>query len=151
TVTVELTDSDRPGAAEAAEAATLLLALPWELIHSDHDFLFGQEGAVLVRRGLSGNSPLPALATDPPIRVLLVTPRPEDESNAWVDHRVSVRPLIDALSELEDVVELKVLEPPTFSALEQELARATYHVIHFDGHGVYDRRRRMGSLAFENP
>jgi tetratricopeptide (TPR) repeat protein len=40
--------------------------------------------------------------------------------------------------------------------LEQALTRAAeekrpYHVIHFDGHGVYDREHGLGALCFEDP
>ena len=51
---------------------------------------------------------------------------------------------------------LHVLSPPTFDALGKELKRAfdarePYHVVHFDGHGVYDRRVGLGGLCFEDP
>ena len=41
-------------------------------------------------------------------------------------------------------------------ALRQELDRARsqkqpYHVVHFDGHGVYDRTVGLGGLCFEHP
>jgi hypothetical protein len=49
-----------------------------------------------------------------------------------------------------------VLSPPTLPALREELDRATrearpYHVVHFDGHGVFDRRAGLGGLCFEDP
>jgi hypothetical protein len=58
----------------------------------------------------------PDLATKPPIRVLLVSPRPEDESTPQIDHRVGALPVIEALTGLGDLAEFKVLEPPTFQA-----------------------------------
>ena len=141
---------------EAAEAATLLLSLPWELIHDERGFLFQGKRAVRVRRSLPNRHPQGALATDPPIRVLLVSPRPEDDSAAYIDHRASARPLVEALSELGDKARFKLLEPPTFPALEAELQRAAeagepYHVVHFDSHGVYDRNHGLGMLCFEDP
>ena len=141
---------------EANEAATLLLSLPWELIHDEKSYLFQGARPVRVRRSLPNRDQQPALATLPPIRVLLVSPRPEDESAAYIDHRVSARPLVDALSPLGKLAEFRILEPPTFPALEAELLRATqvgepYHVVHFDGHGVYDRKHGLGMLCFEEP
>jgi tetratricopeptide (TPR) repeat protein len=49
-----------------------------------------------------------------------------------------------------------VLAPPTLSALREELdgarrAGTPYHVVHFDGHGTYDRRAGLGGLCFEDP
>ena len=30
-------------------------------------------------------------------------------------------------------------------------AKEPYHVVHFDGHGVYDRKHGLGMLCFEDP
>jgi len=136
---------------EADEAATVLLSLPWELIHDKRGFLFQGANAVRVRRTLPSRDSHAAVATKPPLKVLLVSPRPEDESARYIDHRASARPLVEALSKLGELAEFKLLIPPTFAALEQELKRDKYHVVHFDGHGVYDRKYGLGELCFENP
>jgi len=57
---------------------------------------------------------------------------------------------------LPGLVKLHVLSPPTLPALREELdrargAREPYHVVHFDGHGVYDRTVGLGGLCFEEP
>jgi hypothetical protein len=65
-----------------AEAATLL-SLPWELIHDDEGFRFQGKRGVRVRRSLPNKQRRSVLATEPPIRVLLVSPRPEDDSAAY--------------------------------------------------------------------
>jgi tetratricopeptide (TPR) repeat protein len=136
---------------EASEAATLLLALPWELIHDGQGYMFMGARGARVRRSLTNRNPQPPIATPPPIRVLLVSSRPEDKSARYIDHRVSARPVIQALTELGELAEFKVLDPPTFPALQEELGRADYHVVHFDGHGVYDRKHGLGALCFEDP
>ena len=46
---------------------------------------------------------------------------------------------------------LTVLSPPTLPALREELEREHYHVVHFDGHGVYNRNIGLGGLCFEHP
>ncbi len=142
--------------AAADEAASLLLSLPWELIHDDGGYLFLGRSGVRVRRSLPKHNPHKAIATEPPIRVLLVSPRPEDDSAAYLDHRASARPLVEALTALGELAEFTILDPPTFPALEAELERAEanpYHVVHFDGHGVYDREHNhgLGALCFEEP
>ena len=53
------------------------------------------------------------------------------------------------------LVKIHVLSPPTLPALRDELGRARneekpYHVVHFDGHGVYDRKVGLGGLCFEH-
>jgi tetratricopeptide (TPR) repeat protein len=140
----------------AKEAATLLLGLPWELLHNGKHYLFQGAKPTRVRRRLPSTEPfdVPVVAT--PIRILLVTARPEDDSCPYIDHRVSALPLVEAMEALPGLVEIRVLGPPTLRALREELERARrarqpYHVVHFDGHGVYDRRVGLGGLCFEHP
>jgi len=135
--------------AEADEAGTLLLGLPWELIRDEQGFLFQGAHGVRVRRSLPNRFPQEALVTAPPIRVLMVSPRPDEAG--YIDHRASALPLAEALTKLGDLAEFKLLQPPTFPALEEELAHGRYHVVHFDGHGVYDSEKGLGALSFEDP
>jgi tetratricopeptide (TPR) repeat protein len=138
------------------EAATLLLGLPWELIHDGKSFLFQGAKPVRVRRRLPNTAVREVPVVAPPIRVLLVTARPEDEACGYIDHRASVLPLVQAMEALGGLVALRILDPPTLPALGKELERAfrtgqPYHVLHFDGHGVYDRKAGLGGLCFEDP
>jgi len=140
----------------AREAATALLALPWELLHDGSRFLFQGAKPVRVRRSLPNTRDLDIPPSQPPIRVLLVTARPEDEACAYLDHRISAKPLVQAMETLGGLVELSLLNPPTFPQLLKELERASqagqpYHVVHFDGHGVYSRHDGLGGLCFEDP
>jgi tetratricopeptide (TPR) repeat protein len=140
----------------AQEAATALLALPWELLHNGDGFLFQGGRPTRVRRRLPNKRTRPVPVVAPPIRVLLISARPEDDACAYLDHRASALPLVAATEELGEVLRLSLLHPATYPALEAELARAQqagepYHVVHFDGHGVYDRRVGLGGLCFEDP
>lgn len=139
----------------AREAATLLLGLPWELLHDGRGFLFQGGRPVRVRRRLPNTHAVepPVLAT--PIRILLVSPRPEDEACGYIDHRASSLPLVRAMEELGEVVHLTLLATPTLASLQQALQRAKaagqpYHVLHFDGHGSYNRQVGLGGLCFEH-
>lgn len=150
-----------PNEAETAsgEAATELLALPWELLHDGRSWLFQGRNPVRVRRRLPNHHSQPARATALPIRILLVSPRPEkdDKGNriGYIDHRVSARPLVEAVENLGDLARLTILQPPTYGALEKALLDGDdgqpFDVVHFDGHGVYDRRLGLGGLCFEDP
>ena len=109
-----------------------------------------------VRRKLPNREDKDPIVTKPPIRVLLVSPRPEDERAAYIDHRISARPVVEALARLGGLAEFKVLTPPTFPALREELQEAAErdepcHVVHFDGHGVFSREHGLGALCFEHP
>jgi tetratricopeptide (TPR) repeat protein len=158
-VFVDAKDEAGASAAEneaAREAATLMLGLPWELIHDGTSFLFEGARPVRVRRRLPNTALREVPVVAPPIRVLLVTARPEDEACGYIDHRASALPLVQAMEALGGLVALRILDPPTLPALSKELERAhradqPYHVVHFDGHGVYDRKAGLGSLCFEDP
>ena len=159
-------DSDLPeGAtaeaqATAREAATELLTLPWELLHDGRGWLFQGNRAVRVRRRLPNRRPQPTRSTGLPIRVLLLSPRPEQDAKgnpiSYIDHRITARPLVEAVEGLGELVRLTVLAPPTYSALETALQQAadrheTFDVVHFDGHGFYDRRLGLGGLCSRTP
>ncbi|NEP16055.1 MAG: tetratricopeptide repeat protein, partial [Leptolyngbya sp. SIO4C1] len=143
------------------EAASDLLSLPWEILHDGTGYLSqGAEGA-RVRRRLPNRKRTDTLDADLPIRVLLVSPRPEvDEANNavdYLDHRVSAQALVQAVETLgESLVKVDILQPPTFAAMKAALKQAReandpYEIVHFDGHGVYDRRVGLGALCFEDP
>lgn len=142
--------------ATAREAATLLLGLPWELLHDGDGYLFQGAKPTRVRRRLPNTKVLDVPVVATPIRILLVTARPEDDACGYLDHRASALPLVEAMEALPGLVKLHVLSPPTLPALRAELDRARgekkpYHVVHFDGHGVYDRTIGLGGLCFEEP
>ncbi len=135
--------------ANANEAASLLLSLPWELLNNGRGFLFHGKHPVRVRRRLPNRHQQDAIKSKLPIRVLLVSPRPEDVG--YIDHRISALPLVAAIEELGALIELTLLSPPTFPTLEAALKRQQFDVIHFDGHGVYERKVGLGALCFEDP
>ncbi len=141
---------------DARVAATYLLSLPWELLHDGVQFIAQSDHGVRVRRSLSKRHPANTISVVAPIRLLLISPRPEDSSASWIDHRTSAKPIIEALSSLDALTEFAVLDPPTFPALQTELQRAAdcgrpYHVLHFDGHGGFNTKHGQGVLCFENP
>ena len=108
----------------AKEVATTLLGLPWELLHDGKRFLFQGAQPTRVRRRLPGTEGfgVPVVAT--PIRILLITARPEDDACGYIDHRASALPLVEAMEALPGLVKLHVLSPPTLPALRDELDRA---------------------------
>jgi hypothetical protein len=141
---------------QARIAASRWLGLPWELLHDGKAWLSDGAHPAQVRRRLPNyDNQLPATASLP-IRLLLLSPRPEQEGVGYIDHRASAKPLVEAVAALGDLVRLTVLNPPTLEALGRELKRAMdtgqpYHVLHFDGHGVYDAEHGLGALCFEEP
>ena len=126
-----------------------VLRLPWELLADVGGHIFSQ--GIGVRRRLQQDDrhagPRRCLA----VRMLLVVSRPDDVS--FLDPRSDAWPLLDALDELGERVEVEFLYPPTVDALSKRLRdrkAPPVHMVHFDGHGVYDAPLGLGYLLFEN-
>jgi tetratricopeptide (TPR) repeat protein len=133
-----------------------ILALPWELLHDSSRggaYLFRETPRISIRRRLAG-----ATGGRPPFRVkpkdrlhlLFVVSRPEGAG--FLDPRADPKAVLDALEEYAPGrVTWEFLRPPTLDALVQRLEdrdKPAVDVLHFDGHGVFDRG--TGYLLFEN-
>jgi tetratricopeptide (TPR) repeat protein len=141
--------------ANVHEAAGIIMGLPWELFHDGKSFIFQGKNPTIVRRlGLNRNLQN-IKPVNPPIRVLLISSRPDEESALYRDHRNSGLPLIKVAKNLgEDCMQLDILTPPTLSELEATLQKAVqagkpYAAIHFDGPCRYDETQKGGTLCFE--
>jgi tetratricopeptide (TPR) repeat protein len=130
--------------------------LPWELLAVDTGPLFArrQKPVSLTRRVLLEYEP-PVRTFALPLRVLMVVSRPEEAG--FIDPRSVARGMLDALDSLvqEGRVAVEFLRPPTLAALDEALRRGErqgrpFHIVHFDGHGVYHRQSGLGQLAFEH-
>jgi len=114
------------------------LTLPWELLHDAQGFL-ALRSISIVRRLPQDEQPAESEAFTPPLRVLLVTARPDDAG--FIDQRAIARELLDEVQGQidEGKLELEFLRPPTLEALQQRLrdAKRPVHILHFDGHGAF--------------
>ena len=73
----------------------------------------------------------------PVINLLLVTARPNEEND--VAYRTISRPLIETIKNSQLLVNVELLRPGTYEALEKKLEErgaGYYHAIHFDAHGA---------------
>jgi len=129
-----------------------VLRLPWELIADEGGHIFTNR--ISVRRRMSktiASLPKPMAL---PVRVVVVVARPDDVG--FIDPRADTIPLLDALDQLGAAAEVEFLYPPTLAALSERLDAVAdgllppVHVVHFDGHGVYDTSLGLGYLLFEN-
>jgi hypothetical protein len=73
------------------EAATLLLGLPWELLHNGSSYLFQGAKPTRVRRRLPCTEGFGVAVVAPPIRTLLITARPEDEAWGYITSAATPR------------------------------------------------------------
>jgi len=139
------------------------LSLPWELLHDEQGFLaLRTRHPVSILRRLQ-QSELGEIAApfEPPLRVLLVTARPEGAG--FMDPRGLARELLDEVQEHVEAgtMVLEFLRPPTLAALRARLkdSKRPVHILHFDGHGIFEgemdrngQRKQggeQGKLAFE--
>ncbi len=145
-----------------------VLSLPWELLHDEQGFLaLRTRHPVSIVRELATQTELPAYAEpfELPLRILLVTARPDDAG--FVDPRSIARELLSSISEQveEGRIELEFLRPPTVAQLRTRLSNSKLppiHILHFDGHGAFGKTNTVndglhlqsngpqGMLAFEN-
>ncbi|MBL7797283.1 MAG: CHAT domain-containing protein [Saprospiraceae bacterium] len=147
-----LSEEQKP---EFHEAAGLLLATPWEMLHDGQGFLFQGQQPVRVRRMQPNRKKKAPMPLQTVLRILLVAPRPEDKMAGLIDHRAATRALLQVTDTLGDLAELDILETPTFPALAEKIRDAAgqgkpYSVVHFDGHGVFDQNKGLGALCFES-
>lgn len=126
-----------------------VLRLPWELLADEGGHLFPR--GLSVRRRLRKTTATPTMPFSLPVRVLMVISRPEEAG--FIDPRADALALLEALDGLGTAAEVEFLYPPTLAALTKRLRdknAPAIHVVHFDGHGVYDARLGLGHLLFEN-
>ncbi len=123
---------------------------PWEMMRDRRGPLVFQD--VTIRRQQLGADAARRFKLRLPLRVLLITSRPHDAK--FIDPRISVVPVLDALENLGGQVDVDYCEPPTFARLERMISEARkkdrpFHIVHFDGHGTYSPDTGTGALAFE--
>ncbi len=124
------------GVAEAA-------SIPWELMRDPKmDSSISLRVKAFVRVQSKSNIafvPVPP-AEDGRIRLLYVACRPSGSQD--VELRAVANRLLQDLGPDRARFDIKALRPPTFERLQKELADAKasghpYHIVHFDGHGIY--------------
>lgn len=122
-----------------AEAASI----PWELMRdpeSDSAIALRVQAFVRVQ-----SNPNIAFISVPPaesgrVRLLYVVCRPRGRND--VELRAVANRLLQDLGEDLKRFEITALRPPTFEQLQKQLSDAKaagrpYHIVHFDGHGIY--------------
>ncbi len=132
-----------------------ILALPWELLHdpaAGGGFLFMETPRISIRRRVAGATGGRKTFTPAPkdtLHILFVVSRPAD--TGFLDPRGDAQPVLDAIAEhAPGRVTHEFLRPPTLDALIERLedaAKTAVDIIHFDGHGVFDREGNLPNRA----
>jgi mRNA-degrading endonuclease RelE of RelBE toxin-antitoxin system len=112
---------------------------PWELLHDGARHYAGSGIAEITRYITYGERARDLAIKSLPGRLLFISPHPTDLSELSSEERTKVW---DALKPAESSgrLEFDELQPPTRRELIERLGDGAYHIIHFDGHGVFARR-----------
>jgi hypothetical protein len=129
--------------------AAALWRLPWEYLHDSDDFL-ALHGRFLLSRvphGLGQMQPPPAPL---PLRLLVVISAPDDQPPLDTEEEIGV--IQAALDEAVRAgrVQVEYLDDATLPAIGDALRRCQPHVLHYTGHGKYDKQKKRSYLALED-
>ncbi|MEM1328538.1 MAG: CHAT domain-containing protein [Bacteroidota bacterium] len=85
-----------------------------------------------------------------PLKVLIMVAAPEGVTR--LDYEKEELQLLSAFSPLmsKGLVEVHFTEDGALSTLDEALTANKYHILHFSGHGMYDREENVGKLALED-
>jgi hypothetical protein len=124
--------------------------IPWEYLYNSslNRFLALSEYTPLVRY-LDLPERIRPLAVDGQLEILVMISSPTDSDYAALNVEDEWSRLNRALAGLTDngQIRLRRLSEATLSALQRELRRGQYHVLHFIGHGGFDHQTQGGVLV----
>jgi hypothetical protein len=131
-----------------SEATTI----PWELIHNPHTGTYlALSVASFVHTQRETQVTLAPTGEAEKVRILLVICRPQGGED--VPFRSVAGKLVTRLNDdARDAFDLDVLRPPTYEQLAETLRlakerRRPYHIVHFDGHGVYAEEKGLAGIG----
>ena len=131
--------------------------MPWEFIYypdtaMDRGFLLATRSRLILARHV----PLNIKEFEPdsgPLRILIVVSKPEQDTDGTPMDIVNANPVIETIEELKnrlpDSIETDKLLQPTKRSLADKLGEFQPHVLHFIGHGKYDKDGGFLALVSE--
>ena len=131
------------------EETGVLADLPWELLcdGETEDFFALSRQTSLVRY-LDVPRPSQPIPFAPPLRILAVGASPNGLQALNLEEEVK---RLEDLNRNSAEVNVQVLPHASAGAVREALAGDTFNVLHFMGHGTFDRASGEGMLAFEGP
>lgn len=128
-------------------SAPELAPLPWEMLFDPETETYLCRTEPLVRRIPAPAYQLMPLQLDSPLRILGIVSSPKDFSplNTSAEQRNLEHALAGAIQSGQ--IELVWVSAATWSNVHEVLLHGPWHVIHFIGHGHYDRRSDEGKIA----
>jgi WD40 repeat protein len=128
-----------------------LAALPWETLYDPVQCRFVALGeASPVVRYLALPRPRTTWLVEPPLRVLAMLASPHDLPSLDVEREWQALQAALAGLVADRKFVLERLATPTLAGLQERLLGDPVHILHFVGHGVFDRGSATGGLALED-
>jgi hypothetical protein len=135
-------DLSRPDSAWLAE-------LPWELLRQPGEATFLSLNPLTpVVRYIEMQGAHACKRFAPPLRVLAVSANPAGSLRLDLE---AERQRIEQVAEVGEAIEVVHLPGATLRAVAEQLRRDGFDVLHFMGHGCFDRATRRATLLFERP
>ena len=129
-----------------------VLSWPWEALESRDDGYLAQQCRIERQLDDIGDAyPLSGDLPEKQLNILYIIARPGGDDD--VGYQTLARPLVDYVDNEKWPVRIDVLRPPTLNRLRKllEEKRNFYHIVHFDGHGVFENSvEPTGFLVFES-
>ena len=116
-----------------------ILSLPWELLHDAGQFLFAFRPSITILRRIPPKTTFPAYVRQSHLHILFLISRPQRES--FLNPRADAQAVLKAIANYPAIT-VEFLQPATLENLWQRLQNPDLphvDVIHFDGHGVFDK------------
>ncbi len=135
-------------------AAAELHTLPWELLREDENVL-SANAATPFSRYLPIALPWGGAVEERPIRVLVAIANPDDLESAYsltqIDVALEQEALQGAFADIDaGQIEVKFLDPPVTLERLEEALREGYHILHYLGHGAFNKKREQAVLFMQN-
>ena len=128
-----------------------LTNLPWEYLYDrSRDTFFALSSETPLVRYLDLPEPPRDLQGEPKLRVLAVIASPTgypplDVEHEWANLKTALHDL-----EARGLVAIDRLTPPSIEALQRQLLRQEYHILHFLGHGSFDTEANDSVLLLQH-
>jgi hypothetical protein len=128
-----------------------LADLPWEFLLDPHlNRFFAQSNQTPIVRYIEIPERIRPLKTTLPLEILVMISSPEDYPA--LDVKKERSSLESALKPLTKTGKVRTtwLEDATMTSLQRELRSGSYHVLHYVGHGGFDKQSEEGVLVLED-
>lgn len=111
-------------------------AIHWELLYDlNRDSFLATSTQTPLTRYINVFEPIKELKTQPPVRILVLIP-----GGSGLDTAREKKIIVESLEKLGERIQLKVLDGTvTRSAISKEFVEEQYHILHFIGHGAFER------------